>query len=148
MLLIIKLALTFIFVHLTKSECSQNKNVSIICSICLVICYDSVSPLPCLGIKAFPLGHPLLGHLFLGSILNHSMCSRDEEYFSMFSNCNAKWCVCCTHLCTKRTITSSVFSRQFSIINNYDLNLTSSDLVYFLLMWHAICLAVWWILRD
>ena len=52
----------------------------------------------------------------------------------MFSNCNAKWRVCCTHLYTKPTITSSVYGRQFSIINNYVFNLTSSDLVYFILI--------------
>ena len=52
----------------------------------------------------------------------------------MFSNCNAKWRVCCTHLYTKPTITSSVYGRQFSKINNYVLNLTSSDLVYFILI--------------
>ena len=100
-------------------------------SLCIVICYDFVSPFPCLGIKAFSLGYYLLGHLFLGSILNHSMCSRDEECFSMFSNCNAKWRVCCTHLYTKPTITSSVYGRQFSIINNYVLNLTTSYLGFF-----------------
>ena len=46
------------------------------------------------------------------------------------SKCNAKRCVCCTHLCTKTTITSSVNGRQFSIINNNDLGWTSSDLIY------------------
>ena len=38
------------------------------------------------------------------------------------SKCNAKRCVCCTHLYTKTTITSSVNGRQFSIINNNDLD--------------------------
>ena len=38
------------------------------------------------------------------------------------SECNAKRCVCCTHLCTKTTITSSVNGRQFSIINNNDMD--------------------------
>ena len=46
------------------------------------------------------------------------------------SNCNAKRCVCCTHLFTKTTITSSVNGRQFSIINNNDMVWTSSDLIY------------------
>ena len=46
------------------------------------------------------------------------------------SKCNAKRCVCCTHLCTKITITSSVNGRQFSILNNNDMVLTSSDLIY------------------
>ena len=38
------------------------------------------------------------------------------------SKSNAKRCVCCTHLCTKTTITSSVNGRKFSIINNNDLD--------------------------
>ena len=38
------------------------------------------------------------------------------------SKCNAKRCVCCIHLCTKTTITSSVNGRQFSIINNNDMD--------------------------
>ena len=38
------------------------------------------------------------------------------------SKCNAKRYVCCTPLCTKTTITSSVNGRQFSIINNNDLD--------------------------
>ena len=38
------------------------------------------------------------------------------------SKCNAKKCACCTHLCTKTTITSSVNGRQFSIINNNDMD--------------------------
>ena len=42
-----------------------------------------------------------------------------HPYVSM---CNAKRCVCCTHLYTKITITSSVNGRQFSIINYYDMD--------------------------
>ena len=38
------------------------------------------------------------------------------------SKCYAKRCVCCAHLCTKTTITSSVNGRKFSIINNNDLD--------------------------
>ena len=100
----------------------------------VIVVFPDHTHLLFLGTKAFSLGYTLLGHLFLGSILNHSMCSRDEECFSMFSNCNAKWRVCCTHLYTKPTITSSVYGRQFSIINIYALNLTSSDLAYFILI--------------
>ena len=36
--------------------------------------------------------------------------------------CNAKRCVCGTHLCTNTTITSSVNGRQFSIINDNDMD--------------------------
>ena len=46
------------------------------------------------------------------------------------SKCNAKRCICCTHLCTKTTITSSVNSRRFSIIDNNNMDWTSSDLIY------------------
>ena len=52
----------------------------------------------------------------------------------MFSNCNANRCVCCTRLCTKPIITSSVKVSQFPIINNNDLKLASSGLVYFILI--------------
>ena len=38
------------------------------------------------------------------------------------SKCNAMRCVCCKHLCTKTTITLSVNDRQFSIINNSDMD--------------------------
>ena len=42
--------------------------------------------------------------------------------YSNVSKCNAKRCVCCTNLCTKTTITSSVNGRQFSIINYNDID--------------------------
>ena len=45
-----------------------------------------------------------------------------REMYPNVSKCNAKRCVCCTHLCTKTTITSSVNGRQFSIINNKDID--------------------------
>ena len=38
------------------------------------------------------------------------------------SKCDAKRCVCCTHLFTKTTITSSVNGRQFSIINDNNMD--------------------------
>ena len=44
---------------------------------------------------------------------------------------NAKRCVCCTHLCTKTTITSFVNGRQFSMINNNDMD--ELHLIWFLL---------------
>ena len=42
--------------------------------------------------------------------------------YSNVSKCNAKRCVCCTHLCTKTAITSSVDGRQFSINNDNDID--------------------------
>ena len=53
------------------------------------------------------------------------------------SKWNAKRCVCCTHLCTKTTITSSVNGRQVSIINYNDMDWTSSDLIY-VITWNEI----------
>ena len=35
---------------------------------------------------------------------------------------NAKRCRCCKHLCITSTVTSSVNGRQFSVINNTDLD--------------------------
>ena len=49
------------------------------------------------------------------------------------SKCNAKRCVSVAlmlHLFTKTTITSFVNGRQFSIINDNDMDWTSSDLIY------------------
>ena len=42
--------------------------------------------------------------------------------YPSISKCNAKSCICCQHLCTNTTITSSVNGRTFSVINNYDLD--------------------------
>ena len=39
-------------------------------------------------------------------------------------------CVCCAHLSTKTQITLSVYGRQFSIINDNELDWTPFDLVY------------------
>ena len=70
-------------------------------------------------IRLSPLGSPII-----------TMYTKPFKRRGMYPNaskCNAKRCVCCTHLCTKTTIISSVNSRQFSIINYND---TSSDLIY------------------
>ena len=42
--------------------------------------------------------------------------------YPSISKCNAKRCKCCKHLSTKSTVTSYVNGRQFSIINNSDLD--------------------------
>ena len=42
--------------------------------------------------------------------------------YPSISKCNAKRCKRCKHLSTKSTVTSSVNGRQFSIINNSDLD--------------------------
>ena len=64
------------------------------------------------------------------------------------SKCNANRCVCCTHLCTKTTIISSVNGKQFSIINNNDMDWTSSDLIY-VITWTEIILGqVWYLIAS
>ena len=68
-----------------------------------------------------PLYYLLLGHLLSEGILNHLMHSKDAECILIFSKYNAMRCVCCTHLWTKTTITSSVNSWQFSITNTNDM---------------------------
>ena len=72
------------------------------------------------GICFQPLSYLLSGHLLSGRILNHLM-------YPNVSKCSAKRCVCCTNLCTKTTIASSVNGRQLSIINCKDMD---SDLCY------------------
>ena len=52
---------------------------------------------------------------------------------------NANRCVCCTHLCTKTTITSSVNGRRFSIINTSDMGWTSSHLIYVITLTEINC---------
>ena len=55
--------------------------------------------------------------------------------YPSISKCNAKRFRCCNHWCTTSTVTSSVNGRQFSVINNTDLDWKSSDLIY-LLKWN------------
>ena len=64
-------------------------------------------------IKLSPLGSPII-RKFTNPFYVIKRC----EMYPNVSNCKDKRCVCCTHLCTKTTITSSVNGRQFSIINN------------------------------
>ena len=52
--------------------------------------------------------------------------------YPSISKCNAKRCNCCKHLCTKSTVTSSVKSRIFSVINNSELDCKAVDLIYVL----------------
>ena len=42
--------------------------------------------------------------------------------YPSISKCNAKRCKCCKHLSTKTTVTSSDNGRQFSVINNLELD--------------------------
>ena len=62
-----------------------------------------------------------IGHLLSGSILNHLMHSKPFNAFKRrgmypdVSKCNAKRCVCCTHLCSGFTCLIS-FAPVFSFI--------------------------------
>ena len=98
------------------------------------------------GMCFLPLGYLLLGYLLSGSILNHLMLSKYAENILMFLSAIMSRGVSVTHLCTKTTITSSVNVRQFSIINNNDMDWTSSDLIYVIswnLLWNAKCWTNW-----
>ena len=74
------------------------------------------------GICFLPLGYLLLGHLLSGSILNRLMHSKDAGCILMFPSAMLRGVSVAHILCTKTTITSSVNGRQFSIINNNDLD--------------------------
>ena len=64
-------------------------------------------------IRLSPLGSPIIRK----NTIPYNAFKRPGMYPNV-SKCNAKRCVCCTHLCTKSTNISSVNGRQFSIINN------------------------------
>ena len=70
-----------------------------------------------LRIRLSPLKSPIL-RKYTNSFIRCGM-------YPNISKCNAKRCKrckCCKHLSTKSTVTSSVNGRQFSIINNSDLD--------------------------
>ena len=68
-------------------------------------------------IKLSPLGLPIIR-----KYIKPFNAFKRRGIYPNITKCNAKRCVCCTHLCTKTTITSSVNGRQFSIINNNDMD--------------------------
>ena len=68
-------------------------------------------------VRLSPLGSPIIRDYT--KLFN---AFKRRGMYSNASKCNAKMCVCCTHLCTKTTITSSINCRQFSIINDNDIN--------------------------
>ena len=68
-------------------------------------------------IRLSPLGSPIIRKY---TKLFNTLKKRGM--YPNVSKCNAKRCVCCTHLCTKTTITSSVNGRQFSIVNDNDMD--------------------------
>ena len=68
-------------------------------------------------IRLSPLGSPIIR-----KITKPFNAFKRRGIYPRVSKCNAKRCVCCTHLCTKTTIKSSVNGRQFSIISNNDMD--------------------------
>ena len=69
------------------------------------------------NIRLSPLGSPIIR-----KYSKPFNAFKRRGIYPYISKCNAKRCACCTHLCTKTTITSSVNGRQFSIINNNDMD--------------------------
>ena len=67
-----------------------------------------------LSIRLSPLKSPILRKCT-------NLFKRCGMYPSI-SKCNAKRCKCCKYLSTKYTVTSSVNGRQFSVINNLELD--------------------------
>ena len=68
-------------------------------------------------IRLSPLGSPIIR-----KYTKPFNAFKRRRMYPHVSKCNAKRCVCCTHLCTKTTITSSVNGRQFSIINDNNMD--------------------------
>ena len=58
---------------------------------------------------------PIIRFLLSGYLYYKDAFKRRRMH-SNVSKCNAKRCTCCTHLCTKTTITSSVNGRQFPLL--------------------------------
>ena len=46
-----------------------------------------------------------------------------NSMYPNISKCNAKSCICCNHLICQSTIISSVNHKQFSVVNNSDLDM-------------------------
>ena len=67
-----------------------------------------------LKIRLFPLKSHIL-HKDTNPFKRCGMYPSTSKY-------NAKRCKCCKHLSTKTTVTSSVNGRQFSVINNSELD--------------------------
>ena len=68
------------------------------------------------------ISYLFLGHLLSGNILNHLMHSKDVECILMFLSAMPRGVYVAHIYVLKFTITSSVNSRQFSIINNNDMD--------------------------
>ena len=67
-----------------------------------------------LRIRLSPIKSPIL-------LKYKNLYKRNSMYLNI-SKCNAKSCTCCNHLICRSTIISSVNHRQFSVVNNSDLD--------------------------
>ena len=55
-------------------------------------------------------------------LLKYKNPYKRNSIYPNISKCNAKNCTCCNHLICQSTIISSVNQRQFSVVNNSDLD--------------------------
>ena len=55
-------------------------------------------------------------------LLKYKNPYKRNSMYPNISKCNAKSCICCNHLICQSTIISSVNHRQFSVVNNSDLD--------------------------
>ena len=67
-----------------------------------------------LKIRLFPIKSPIL--------LKYKNSYKRNSMYPNISKCTAKICTCCNHLICRSTIISSVNHRQFSVVNNSDLD--------------------------
>ena len=77
-----------------------------------------------LRIRLSPIKSPIL--------LKYKNTHKRNSMYSNISKCNAKSCICCNHLICQSAIISSVSHRQFSVVNNSDLDWKSEDVIYVL----------------
>ena len=78
-------------------------------------------------VKNFRIKLPTISLSHLGSSIIRKYTKPFKAFkrrgmYPSVSKCNVKRCVCCTHLFTSTTITSSVNYRHFSIINDNDMD--------------------------
>ena len=65
-------------------------------------------------------------------LLKYKNPYKRNSMYPNISKRNAKSCTCCNHLICQSTIISSVNHRQFSVVNNSDLDWKSDDVIHVL----------------
>ena len=84
--------------------------------------YIAIKPYPLMPFffnESWQVGSPIL--------LKYKNPYKRNSMYPNISKCNAKSCTCCNHLICRSTIISSVNHRQFSVVNNSDLDWKSED---------------------